>query len=136
MGRCGQTLSEYAEFLMPLLGAAGEGRHTFLDGSYYEGSWVAGERSAGVFVSGDRGWEYRGQWRGLERHGQGTLFQKGLSKYTGGFQHIPRGCLQERACTQCMDGAKRRSHCKACFRLSAGCPAPVHTRARWRRAAG
>lgn len=27
--------------------------------------------------------EYRGQWRDLLRHGQGTLFQKGLFKYTG-----------------------------------------------------
>ena len=61
----------------------GQGRHTFLDGSYYEGSWVAGERSTGVFLSADGQMEYRGQWRGLLRHGQGTLFQKGLLKYTG-----------------------------------------------------
>ena len=87
MGLCLQMLNERAGFLKPLSGVAGDGRHTFLDGSYYEGSWVAGERSTGVFVSGDRTWEYCGQWRGMERHGQGTLFQKGLSKYTGGFRH-------------------------------------------------
>ena len=63
--------------------AAGQGRHSFLDGSYYEGSWVAGERSTGVYVSAGGEMEYRGQWRGLLRHGQGTLFQKGLFKYTG-----------------------------------------------------
>ena len=62
---------------------AGQGRHTFLDGSYYEGSWVAGERGTGMFVSGDGAMEYRGQWRGVLRHGQGTLFQKDLFKYTG-----------------------------------------------------
>ena len=62
---------------------AGQGRHAFLDGAYYEGSWVAGERSTGVYVSAGGEMEYRGQWRGLLRHGEGTLFQKGLLKYTG-----------------------------------------------------
>ena len=66
---------------------AGQGRHTFLDGSYYEGSWIAGERSTGVYVSGNGEMEYRGQWGGLQRHGQGTLFQKGLFKYTGAHPH-------------------------------------------------
>ena len=66
-----------------LAACAGQGRHTFLDGSYYEGSWIAGERSTGVYVSGDGKMEYCGQWRRLLRHGQGTLFQKGLFKYTG-----------------------------------------------------
>ena len=36
-----------------------------------------------MFVSGDGAMEYRGQWRGILRHGQGTLFQKDLFKYTG-----------------------------------------------------
>ncbi len=63
---------------------AGQGRHTFLDGSYYEGSWVAGERREGAFRSGDGALEYRGQWRGQLRHGQGGLFHRGLFKYTGG----------------------------------------------------
>jgi len=44
---------------------------------------VAGERGTGMFVSGDGVTEYRGQWRGVLRHGQGTLFQKDLFKYTG-----------------------------------------------------
>ena len=87
-------LHERANVLRPQSGGAGEGRHTFLDGAYYEGSWVAGERSVGVFVAGDGSWEYRGQWRGLERHGQGTLFQKGLSKYTGDYWHIRGTCLK------------------------------------------
>ena len=122
-----QRLHECASFLRPQLGAAGEGRHTFLDGAYYEGSWVAGERSVGVFVAGDASWEYRGQWRGLERHGQGTLFQKGLSKCTGGFLHTSRTCLEEHTCTQCMAGIEHRRHWKACVRLGTECTLPVHS---------
>lgn len=62
---------------------AGKGRHTFLDGSYYEGRWVAGERTTGKFVSADGSSEYSGAWKGDARHGQGVLFVKGLFKYTG-----------------------------------------------------
>ena len=127
LGLSEQRMDERAGFLKPLLGAAGEGRHTFLDGSYYEGSWVAGERSAGVFVSGDRSWEYRGQWRGPERHGQGTLFQKGLSKYTGKLYGNSGACSEERACTQCMARTKHRRHWKACMGLSTGYPLPLRT---------
>jgi len=61
----------------------GQGRHTFLDGSYYEGSWANGERLKGSFVLGDGSTEYSGQWRNGVRHGHGVLFQKGLLKYTG-----------------------------------------------------
>ena len=118
---------ECAGFLRPQLGTAGEGRHTFLDCSYYEGSWVAGERSIGVFVAGDRSWEYRGQWRGLERHGQGTLFQKGLSKYTGGFRHIRGTCSKGHRCIPYIVGTEHRRHWNACVRLSTECLLPLHT---------
>ena len=122
-----QRLNKHAHFLKSLLRIAGEGRHTFLDGSYCEGSWVAGERSAGVFVAGDRSWEYRGQWRGLERHGQGTLFQKGLSKYTGDYWHIRGTCLKGHRCTPYIVGTEHRRHWNACVRLSTERPLSLHT---------
>lgn len=54
------------------------------DGSFFEGSWVDGERKEGRWVAGDRQSEYSGFWRGACRHGQGTLLVEGRFQYTGG----------------------------------------------------
>ncbi len=79
----------------------GQGRHTFLDGSYYEGQWAAGERVKGMWVSGNNSSEYSGQWRGDLRHGHGVLFTKGLLKYTGATQCISNANLNTRPVQLC-----------------------------------
>lgn len=63
--------------------AAGNGRLTFRDGSYYEGSWEEGKRLHGKWLSPDKKSEYQGEWADDKRHGTGTLHVQGLLQYTG-----------------------------------------------------
>ena len=63
--------------------SAGNGRLTFKDGSYYEGSWKEGDRVHGKWISSDKKQEFRGDWQQDMRHGTGALHIQGLLQYTG-----------------------------------------------------
>jgi hypothetical protein len=52
-------------------------------GSFYEGSWMEGERVEGRWVAADKRSEYSGQWKGAVKHGQGTFLVEGVFQYTG-----------------------------------------------------
>jgi len=47
------------------------------------GEYALGARKKGKFVSGDRALEYDGSWRGEDRDGFGSYYQKGAYRYLG-----------------------------------------------------
>lgn len=63
--------------------AAGQGRWTYPDGSFYEGEWTEGQRIRGRLLAVDGSEEYSGEWKGDKRHGQGVQYRRGVFKYAG-----------------------------------------------------
>lgn len=71
----------------------GQGRWTYSsDGSFFQGTFHLGSRVYGTFATKDGSEEYKGEWKGMIRHGKGMLYMKQLGKYEGEFQDdVPHG---------------------------------------------
>ena len=97
-----------ATYMVPTMNVAGKGRHTYPDGTYFEGEWLEGGRVRGKLVAGDGSSEYTGGWRGDQRHGHGVLFQvcvegagwgRGQAKRREGFGWAGGGSEHKKDCT-------------------------------------
>ena len=80
---------------------AGKGRHTFRDGSLFEGTWKDGERVKGKWVSANRREEYAGEWQQDMRHGEGSALVEGFYQYTGTSCQLGVGCQKVPGGTSC-----------------------------------